>query len=46
MPERNPIDRLAAARENAFISPNVMDSNWEDANLVDVGHSIARAFET
>lgn len=37
------VDRLAAAIENAFTSPNVLDSNWESANLVDVGHSISRA---
>lgn len=34
---------LASALRDTLISPNVADSNWEPANLVDVLDAIARA---
>ncbi len=34
---------LAKAIENALISPNELDSNWEAANIVDVVGKLARA---
>jgi hypothetical protein len=40
MPEKN---LIAQALVESLISPNVSDSNWEHANLVDVGDNIAAA---
>jgi hypothetical protein len=36
---------LAQAIREAFLSPNVVDPNWEPSNLVDVGYDITKRLE-
>lgn len=36
------IDQIADAIRDCFISPNETDSNWENANIVDVLGKISR----
>lgn len=36
------LELLARALENALISPNELDSNWESANIVDGLGKVAR----
>lgn len=42
-PPREDGDNIAEAIRYAFVSGNVLDSNWEPANLVDVVQRVADA---